>query len=161
MDNNKECKRNRGKRVGLFMIIIVVLLVFGIVSGCIFTFFKGKPIKDNDGNPTKKEHAELILRNLAVGMRIYSAETGGGGEIQFTGDITKIQRHVMQDAFAACSDKVPYHGFIVELLEYPEGDDFKTNFRFVAKPAAGYTGSAYAIDKTEEVISFNVLEEGK
>ena len=90
-------------------------------------------------------------------MRMYSTMTGGGGENQFTGDITQIQRYVMEDAFAACNEK-PYHGFIVELQEYPDGDNFKTNFRFTAKPAPGFTGAAYAVDKSEEIITLDFQE---
>ncbi len=91
-------------------------------------------------------------------MRMYSAITGGGGDSKFTGDMTKIQPYVMKDAFVACYEKRPYHGFIVELAEYPTGDDYKTNFRFIAKPASGYTGEAYAIDKTEETIPLSNKE---
>ncbi len=147
----------------LFLLLLIILVVMSTVSGCHF-FFSGQKTNNDtkppieEPLPTNREHAELILKNLAVGMRLYSAMNGGGGEARFTNDMTKIQNHVMQAAFAACTGKIPFHGFIVELTEYPLGDDFKTNFRFIAKPAPGYKGETYAIDKTEEIISLNNQE---
>ncbi len=136
--------------------VLLLLLVIVVATSCFFIF--GRRKKNDPTLPTQREHAELILKNLAVGMRMYSTITGGGGEMRFTGNMADIQRFVMQDAFAACSSKKPYHGFVVELTEYPLGDEFKTNFRFVAKPAAGYVGESFAIDKTEEIISLDTME---
>ena len=135
-------------------ILVLTLIVIGII-GCCFLYSRGKTVEQM---PTQRKDAELILKNLAVGMRMYSTMTGGGGDSKFTGDMSKLQHFVMKDAFAACYEKTPYHGFIVELAEYPTGDDYKTNFRFIAKPASGYTGEAYAIDKTEETIPLSNKE---
>ena len=136
---------------------LLLLLIAGMITGRFLFKWKANEEKERT-KPVEKEHAELILKNLAVGMRLYSAKTGGGGETKFTGDITKLKGYVMRDAFAACSGNKPYRGFNVELTEYPPGDDFKTNFRFVAKPAPGFTGDSYAIDKTEEIVFFNNQE---
>ena len=133
---------------------LLLLLIGGAITGCFL--FKRKPKEET--KPVDREHAELILKNLAVGMRLYSAKTGGGGETQFTGDMAKLQGYVMRDAFAACGGNKPYRGFNVELIEYPPGDDFKTNFRFVARPAPGFTGDSYAIDKTEKIVFLNNQE---
>ncbi len=46
----------------------------------------------------------------------------------------------------------PYGGYIARLEEYPEGDGYKTNFRFVAEPAPGYTGKIFWTDKTGKII---------
>ncbi len=133
------------------LLIVLLITVISAVIG--YNFSGGKKPKI-----MQRADAELILKNLAVGMRMYSSMTGGGGEVQFTGDMAKIQRNVMQDAYAACTQKQPFHGVIVELTEYPEGDNFKTNFRFIAKPAPGFVGESLAIDKSEEIISLDNLE---
>ena len=131
---------------------LLIVLLIAVISAVIgYNFSGGKKVM-------QRADAELILKNLAVGMRMYSSMTGGGGEVQFTGDMTKIQRNVMQDAYAACTQKKPFHGVIVELTECPVGDGFKTNFKFIATPAPGYVGESLAIDKSEEIISLNKQE---
>ena len=135
----------------IIIVFLLLTVVIGAIIGCHF-IDRPKPPPPPPPPLVQREHAELILKNLAVGMRIYSASIGGGGERQFTGDISRIRRNVMQDAFAACSEKKPYHGFVIELTEFPAGDGFSTNFRFVAKPAPGYKGESFAVDKTEDVV---------
>lgn len=135
---------------------LLLVLVVGIIAGCALMFHKSHP-RVTPPVTTERGDAELILKNLAIGMRMYSTAIGGGGEKAFTDDLMKIQRYVMQDAFAACQGKA-YRGLLVELNEYPSGDAFKTNFRFVAKPTDGYTGQVYAIDKTEEIFLLNEQE---
>ena len=144
----------------LLSTILLLIFILGTVSGCFLFFSKQQKSSEEPVTTvaTQKEDAELILKNLAVGMRLYSTMTGGGGDGMFTGDITKIEHLVMRDAFKACSEKTPYHGFIVELTEYPMGDGYKTNFRFIAKPDKGYIGESFAIDKTEEIIPLNKQE---
>ena len=71
----------------------------------------------------------------------------------FTDDLSKIQEYVMQDAFNALPgpNQTPYNGYVFELTEFPPGDNYQNNFKFVARPSNGYVGQSFQIDKYEEV----------
>ena len=82
---------------------------------------------------------------------------GGGGNIGFTNDTSKIKQYVSQDIFQALQgyNQIPYNGFVIELTEHPVGDNYQSNFKFIASPANGFIGQSYQIDKFEQIQPFN------
>ena len=136
--------------IGLVLVVIACIVILGI-----FVFPKNNIATNN--KQTNPIFAEIALKNLAVGMRTYSAMNGGGGNTGFTSDISKIKQYVSQDIFKALQgyNQIPYNGFVIELSEYPVGDSFQSNFRFIASPANGFIGQSYQIDKFEQIQPFN------
>lgn len=149
---NKETGRRLPKSI-----IIVGLLVGLILVGIGCMLFAKNNKNPGDDKHTNPIFAEIALKNLAVGIRTYSAMTGGGGNAMFTGDPSKIKEYVMQDAFQALSgaNQIPFHGYVFELMENPIGDEFNTNFKFVARPSIGFVGQAFQIDKFEQITPLN------
>ena len=96
--------------------------------------------------------AKILLENLAVGMRIHSVKTGGGGHRDFASSLETIKPFIMEKAYPALSGpKENYKGWNVRLEEFPPGDGFKTNFRLIAHPAKYYRGGVFCTDKSEKV----------
>ena len=110
--------------------------------------------------------AHNLLIRLARCQWAYSAETGGGGKGGFTTDIARLlnvnpipdpERHrkiIVDDyplylAFDGTPGHTPHEGWVFRLEENPVGDQYRTNFRFVARPAEGLTGPTLTVDKTE------------
>jgi hypothetical protein len=108
-----------------------------------------------------------LLIRLARCQWAYSAETGGGGKEGFTTDIARLlnvspvpdpdrhQKIIIDDyplylAFDGMPGHSPHQGWVFRLEENPVGDQYRTNFRFVARPAEGLTGPTLTVDKTEK-----------
>ena len=152
-DTNKDSvPRNSIKKPT--MVASIACALAGLTCIVLLFIFLGQrnnsQIIDNNTDPI---FAEIGLKNLAVGMRTYSSMTGGGGNIMFTRDISKIRDYVMQEAFQALQtdNPTPYHGYVFELMENPIGDDYRNNFLFIARPANGFVGQAFQIDKFEKI----------
>lgn len=138
--------------------VIVVCLFLGLVCvGLCYAFLmkdRKEYIQEKQANPV---FAEIGLKNLAVGMKTYSVMNGGGGDVMFTDDISKIEEYVMQDVFRALqhASKKTYNGYIFEMQDNPTGNNYKNNFKFIAHPSNGFRGQSFQIDKRELVIPFN------
>lgn len=132
-----------------YVVISVLCLGFAIIAACCLIPNKD-PEKLKETNP---EIARAVLLNLARGMRLHSNLNGGGGHSNFTNDLQSLKRYTMSrlDETLSSGFAKPYEGFLIQLKENPEGDNYKTNFLFIISPAPGYSGDSYCIDKTENI----------
>ena len=130
----------------------VILIVILITAGCcLFTLRRSD--NKTDKKVAESSNAEFLLKNLAVGMRIYSVKHGGGGHKGFASDLETVKPFIMEKAYPALPgpNQSSYFGWKVRLEENPAGDGFKTNFRLIAYPAEGYDGQTMCVDKSEKV----------
>ena len=135
--------------------VILVVLVMAIFAGCCL-FFWLWPVSDPVKKTAEPSNAEFLLKNLALGMRIYSVKHGGGGHKSFASSLEVVKPFIMEKAYPALPgpNQSSYLGWKVRLEENPAGDGFKTNFRLIAYPAEGYDGQPMCVDKSETVSSY-------
>ena len=141
-------------------IISILVILFLIATSCYI-------LKDSPKNKPEKENinpeiASVVLKNLARAMRTYSNLNGGGGHSNFTADWKNIEPYVMghiKDSFP-CNKNLPFKGLYMKLEEYPQGDNYKTNFLFTVYPAEGFIGESYCIDKKEKIFIKSKIKKG-
>ena len=133
-------------------IIAVIAVILCATGGCFLKewFFPSQPEK----KVAKQDDAEFVLKNMALGMRIYSVKYGGGGHKNFASSLETVKPFIMEKAHPALQGQDSYHGWKVRLEENPPGDRFKTNFRLIAYPSNGYEGQTMCIDKSEKVLPY-------
>ena len=136
-------------------IIAIIAVILCATGGCFLKdwFFPPQPEK----KVAKQEDAEFLLKNMALGMRIYSVKHGGGGHKDFASSLETVKPYMMEKAYPALpgQGQDSYFGWKVRLEENPPGDGFKTNFRLVAYPAEGYGGTTCCIDKSEKCFLYS------
>ena len=132
--------------------VILVVLVMVLFAGCCFLNWL-RPVADPVKKTAEPSNAEFLLKNLALGMRIYSVKHGGGGHKSFASSLEAVKPFIMEKAYPALPgpNQSSYLGWKVRLEENPAGDGFKTNFRLIAYPAEGYEGQTICVDKSETV----------
>ena len=150
-----KCNGINSSFAKLYLITGCILIALVCTGVFFLLYYKGR-CKQDEEKQTNPIFAEIALKNLAVGMRTYSAMTGGGGDENFTEDISKIREYVMPEIYNALNEnhRIPYNGYIIEMKEKPSGDNFKSNFMFVAHPSSGYIGESFQIDKFEQIQPF-------
>ena len=137
------------------LIIAIIVVILGATGGCFLKdwFFPSQSEKKF----AKQEDAEFLLKNMALGMRIYSVKHGGGGHKDFASSLENVKPFIMEKAYPALPgpQQTSFHGWKVRLEENPAGDRFKTNFQLVAYPAENYDGKIFCVDKSEKVSQYN------
>lgn len=102
-------------------------------------------LKESDPNA-----ARILLENLAAAQKIYSVQNGGGGNSKFADDLAKLSGFYAEKIKPVLiGEQTSFYGYLVRMEENPRGDNFTTNFRFIAYPAPGYKGASFSIDKKE------------
>ena len=141
------------KNLVFFLLLLVVL---GGTACCVFlrNETRGDKGEIKDADPRA---AELMLRNLADAMKMYSAQHGGGGFSKFSNSLAKLDGLHANKIKPALSgpDQTSFGGYVVRLAENPQGDNFATDFRIIAYPANGYRGETFAIDKKEKIYKYD------
>ena len=135
---------------------VIILVIMGGTACCVFMRDGDETIKQaiKDADPRA---AELMLRNLADAMKMYSAQHGGGGFSKFSNSLAKLDGLHANKIKPALSgpDQTSFGGYVVRLEENPQGDNFVTDFRIIAYPANGYRGETFAIDKKEKIYKYD------
>lgn len=136
------------KTIGVVLVFSVIILIAGC---CLFKWLQ--PVDPHDKKTAESSNAEFLLKNVALGMRIYSVKHGGGGHKDFASSLEAVKPFIMEKAYPALPgpDQSSYLGWKVRLEENPAGDGFKTNFRLIAYPAEDYEGQTMCVDKSETV----------
>lgn len=138
-------------KAGIIMTILLLGMLAFIWNSC--SVVSVKPVKQPEPAFANEVCAKTLLENTAQGMIIYSIKNGNGGKRNFAKNLDSIKDLVIAEAAAAFPGKnqTPYEGVVLRLEEYPQGDNFKNNFRVIAEPAHGFIGEVYMIDKLGKV----------
>lgn len=137
------------KNLVFFLLLLVVL---GGTACCVFLRNETRGDKGEIKNASTHD-AQLMLRNLAAAMKMYSTQNGGGGFAKFANDFTKLEGLHANKFIPALPgpNQTSFSGYIVRLEEKPQGDNFANNFLLIAYPAKGYRGATFTIDKNEKI----------
>ena len=132
----------------------LILVVVALVGGCLI--FPPHPPQPPPPPPLADEvAARSILKGLAVAQFNYSIKRGGMGVSNFANDPSLIGGMIHPETAKAIitqgQEPIPSQGYIFELRDTPPHAGFASNFLFIARPAPGFSGRQFQIDKTETI----------